>query len=262
MALTESGYKYVHHIKNEGQRPTIGDEVRYHEAMYKNDSLLFSTKTSNRPREVIIPEKDVLPSPIPPSFEGLMLMTVGDSLTVYQDLDTVKQLPPWLSNEDEIRFDMKLLSIKSKNAVEKEKAFYKKKEKEILAFTRANIEKYTSGKLDEDIITTASGLKYIIHEAGTGEKPANGKTVSVSYAGFLTNGKDFDNSFKRGRDFQFPLGQGRVIKGWDEGIALFNKGTKATLFIPYQLGYGEAGSPPSIPGKSELVFYVELEDIK
>ncbi len=262
MDLTDSGYRYVHHVKNEGAKPKVGDRVSYHEVLYKNDSLLFSTHTANRPREVVIPEKSVLPNPVPPSFEGIMLMSIGDSLTVYQDLDTVKQLPPWLSNEDEIRFSMKLLTIKSKEEVDKELALLKEKESQIFDFSKANIEKYTSGQLDKDIVTTESGLKYIIHEAGTGEKPATGKMVSVNYAGFLTDGKPFDNSFKRGSSFDFPLGQGRVIKGWDEGIALLNKGAKATLFIPYELGYGEAGSPPNIPPKSELVFYVELIDFK
>ncbi len=260
--LTDSGYRYVHHVKNDGAKPKVGDRVSYHEVLYKNDSLLFSTHSANRPREVVIPEKSVLPDPVPPSFEGIMLMSIGDSLTVYQDLDTVKQLPPWLTNEDEIRFSMKLLTIKSKDEVDKELALLKEKESQIFDFTKANIEKYTSGQLNKDIVTTESGLKYVIHEAGTGDKPEAGKTVSVNYAGFLTDGKPFDNSFKRGSSFDFPLGQGRVIKGWDEGIALLNKGAKATLFIPYELGYGEAGSPPNIPGKSELVFYVELTDIK
>ena len=68
----------------------------------------------------------------------------------------------------------------------------------------------------------------------------------------------FDNSFSRGEPFVFPLGAGQVIKGWDEGLALLPKGTKATLFIPYELGYGETGSPPSIPPRSELIFYVEV----
>jgi FKBP-type peptidyl-prolyl cis-trans isomerase len=70
----------------------------------------------------------------------------------------------------------------------------------------------------------------------------------------------FDNSFQRGQTFPFTLGQNQVIKGWDEGIALLNKGAKAFLFIPGALGYGEAGSPPVIPANAELVFYVELDD--
>ena len=109
--------------------------------------------------------------------------------------------------------------------------------------------------------TTTSGLRYIIHEAGEeGTKPAKGDQVSVHYYGMLdADAKMFDTSFKAGQPYQFPLGMGQVIPGWDEGIMLLNKGAKATLFIPASLGYGAAGSPPVIPENADLIFYVELE---
>ena len=93
-------------------------------------------------------------------------------------------------------------------------------------------------------------------------KAVPGREVEVNYFGVLADGTPFDNSFKRGQTFTFPLGAGRVIPGWDEGIAMLNVGSKATLFVPYELGYGEAGSPPNIPPKAELIFYVELERVR
>ncbi|MFM9951914.1 MAG: FKBP-type peptidyl-prolyl cis-trans isomerase, partial [Saprospiraceae bacterium] len=72
------------------------------------------------------------------------------------------------------------------------------------------------------------------------------------------DGKMFDSSFGRGEPIEFPLGVGQVIPGWDEGLSLLKQGGKATLFIPYQLAYGDAGSPPVIPPKAELIFYVEV----
>ena len=105
---------------------------------------------------------------------------------------------------------------------------------------------------------TASGLYYVVEKEGTGAQAKAGKPVSVHYAGALQDGTEFDNSFKRGQPIDFQLGVGQVIAGWDEGIALMKVGAKYKLLIPYQLGYGEAGSPPVIPGKSALIFDTEL----
>lgn len=122
------------------------------------------------------------------------------------------------------------------------------------------INKYNEGTLSGKIQTTNSGLKFVVLEEGTGALPQKGETVNVNYFGALTNGSQFDNSFKRGKPFSFPLGQGRVIAGWDEGVALMKKGGTRIFFIPPRLGYGERGYPPTIPGNSELVFLVQLLD--
>jgi len=110
--------------------------------------------------------------------------------------------------------------------------------------------------------TTASGLKIIVTKEGTGPTPKPGQTVAVHYVGTLKDGKKFDSSRDRGQPIEFPLGQGAVIKGWDEGIALMKVGEQATLIIPPDLGYGAAGSPPDIPPNAELHFDVELVAIK
>jgi FKBP-type peptidyl-prolyl cis-trans isomerase len=110
--------------------------------------------------------------------------------------------------------------------------------------------------------STPSGLHYIIEEQGTGDKAEKHKNVSVHYTGSLTNGQVFDSSHKRNQPITFPLGMGRVIEGWDEGIALLNVGGRAKLIIPYFLAYGEEGRPPVIPAKATLIFDVELTDVK
>jgi peptidylprolyl isomerase len=109
---------------------------------------------------------------------------------------------------------------------------------------------------------TASGLEYIEIEAGTGAQAEAGKTVSVHYTGTLQDGTEFDSSVSRGVPIEFPLGAGRVIKGWDEGIALMKVGGKAQLIIPPEIGYGDQGAGGVIPPNATLVFDVELVDVK
>ena len=116
--------------------------------------------------------------------------------------------------------------------------------------------------LKKNATRTASGLWYIIDQEGAGNQPTKGQTVSVHYTGKLIDGTKFDSSRDRGTPFDFPIDVGKVIKGWDEGIMLLHVGSKATLIIPPELGYGKTGSDGVIPPNATLIFEVELVDIK
>jgi peptidyl-prolyl cis-trans isomerase A (cyclophilin A) len=105
---------------------------------------------------------------------------------------------------------------------------------------------------------TESGLYYKITKKTEGKAPKAGDNISVHYAGKLTNGTEFDSSFKRGEPLEFPVGTGRVIKGWDEGILLLKEGETATLLIPPAMAYGERGAGGVIPPNAWLIFDVEL----
>jgi peptidylprolyl isomerase len=111
-------------------------------------------------------------------------------------------------------------------------------------------------------IVKDSGLRIILEKEGDGVIPRTGQIVSVHYTGMLEDGNIFDSSVQRNKPFEFPLGQGRVIKGWDEGFSELKVGSKATLIIPSELGYGKRGAPPRIPGDAVLVFEVELLEVK
>ena len=97
---------------------------------------------------------------------------------------------------------------------------------------------------------------------GAGTEATAGKQVTVHYVGTLTNGSKFDSSRDRGEGFQFALGKGQVIKGWDQGVAGMKIGEVRKLTIPPELGYGARGFPPIIPGNSTLVFEVELLGVR
>ena len=108
---------------------------------------------------------------------------------------------------------------------------------------------------------TASGLMYIMNEEGKGPKPAAGQNVKVHYELKLADGVVVDSSYSRGTPLDIPIGVGRVIPGWDEGIQLLNEGSKATLIVPSELGYGPSGAGGVIPPNATLIFKVELVQV-
>jgi len=136
--------------------------------------------------------------------------------------------------------------------------FTKKQEDRIKA-EQAAMDKVLNEKYSKTQVT-ASGLRYIVDKAGEGPKPTSTSQVTVHYTGTLLDGKKFDSSRDRGQPITFGLNQ--VIPGWTEGLQLMNKGSRYTLIIPPNLGYGDNGIPGVIPPKSWLVFDVELIDFK
>ena len=121
-------------------------------------------------------------------------------------------------------------------------------------------------KSESKMTKTPSGLQYEDTKVGTGASPQKGQTCVMNYTGWLwengAKGKKFDSSLDRGTPFSFPIGQGRVIKGWDEGVATMKVGGKRTLLIPASLGYGSRGAGGVIPPNATLVFDVELLGVK
>jgi len=111
-------------------------------------------------------------------------------------------------------------------------------------------------------ITTPSGLTYLITKKGTGRQLKAGDTVVLKYTGTLTNGMKFDSSYDRNEPLEFKLGAGRVIKGYDEGVAKLHVGDHAILVIPGKLAYGPKGIPDVIPPDATLIFIIEVVDAK
>lgn len=274
---TEKGTRYSLFTGNRtGEIAQNGDYVYFHAAMRsEGDSVLFSTRDAGgEPQVIQIKEMNPDAPQASPIEDVIRKMAQGDSAVIRVSMSSFPQKPPGLENDSILLYDIVItekideetfisrLSAEERAAAEASKAIMGR-EQEMLEFAGGVVSDYTSGKLDGELKETASGLKYIIHEEGTGAQAEAGRGVVVQYIGMLTSdGSVFDQSFQRGEGIGFPLGQGRVIPGWDEGIALLKEGSRATLFIPSELGYGARGAGGDIPPNSELAFYVELEKVQ
>lgn len=259
--ITKDGYEYVHHVSNNTSRPEVGDQVKYHKVVYKNDtSLLQSTYYLLEPRADILISPDSVPQPPHPTYAALFMMSPGDSMTVYQQLDTFppERLPEGITNKDHFTYTLKLLDIKPKAVIEKEIEAVKARHFSVTDSLRSFIQSFKAGKLDDQIVATGSGLRYVRTKEGTGKQVKDGGFVKVHYLGMLEDGTLFDGSFASAKPFPTRIGRKRVIAGWDEGIPLLKEGGEAFFIVPYQLGYGISGKPPGIPQRADLYFFVSL----
>ena len=187
-------------------------------------------------------------------YEVLELLEVGDSVQFeipaknLYEVSFQQEIPENVDEDSDLSFVVGFAESAS------EQVMVSRRESELLDkyFAENNIA----------ALSTESGLRYVIHEPGVGPNAQTGEIVHVHYEGTLMNGKKIDSSTDRGGPYSFYLGYGRVIKGWDEGIALLNKGAKATLYIPSSLAYGAQGAGRDVPPNSIMKFEVELVDIE
>ncbi|MCY7409719.1 MAG: FKBP-type peptidyl-prolyl cis-trans isomerase [Chitinophagales bacterium] len=227
--------------------------------MTQKDSVLFSTYEGE--------QGPIQFTCIPGTFngdpmEGFTMLGEGDSAMFLMPADSAfktQEYPPFAKPGDFIKISVAVLSVMSKEEYEAKQSAEAKSQTDMESKT---IEEYLA-KNNIKAQRTASGIYYAIEKQGDGAKAETGKNVSVNYTGRLLDGTEFDSSLKPGGEpLTFVPGQGRMIKGWEEGIPLFNAGGKGTLYIPSVLGWGSRGSGPKIPPNAITVFDVEIVDVK
>lgn len=255
--VSESGYAYTIYGENTGQKPIIGDEVTYHQLLTKNDSIVSSTYLNFEPVTAVMPTKDKVADPPPPSYEAILLLGVGDSIAIEHDMSKVKnyQRPGWLKPTDKLTYQIKLLNIRSKALVDAEQDSILLKTTEIVKQTSKYLEDFKSKKLKYD--KSKTGLGSIIHNVGNGKQVENKKYIQFHYVGMNMDGEILDNTLTRFLPINYRVGNGGV-KGWDEILPQLKEGGSATVFIPSELAYGKKGRKPKIKPNEDLVFYVEV----
>ena len=259
-----SGVYFLEAKKGNGKKIDTGDIVRIQfDLTLANGAKVFSSKDRGEPMQLTYGQ----PFDTPGFDEGIGYMTAGGqakfivpSEMAFGAAGRGAIIPPFST----LVYDVEVVDVTTKSEAEKQKeAELKQKEMQIdqaKIGEAAKLKKYIEAN-HITVTPTASGLYYIEIEKGTGPKAEAGKKVKVHYTGTLLDGTKFDSSVDRGAPFSFGLGQGQVIKGWDEGIAMMNVGGKAKLIIPSSLAYGPSDMG-TIPPYSPLVFDVELIEVE
>lgn len=272
----ENGLHVKYFEKNAEGRPAKIGEVISMSMMYSlnDDSVIFDSREMGQPVQMRLDSG---------KYEGdlsnaLARLNVGDSVAIivngmdfFKKTAMVRELPPFIDSTSTLHFYVKL------NKVETMEELQAAQDAELEAYRSSEVEQRTQYLTDNNITTepTASGLIFILKEKGSGKNAETGKIVRVNYTGKLLDGTYFDTSiesvakeeglFTEGRTYEpieFTLGQGQVIKGWDEGLAMMNVGDKAQFIIPSELAYGENVRPGGpIPPFATLVFDVELVEV-
>ncbi len=254
-----------------GKNTEVGQYINMNIKMKADTQLLQSTWTDGRPAS--IPCK---PSNAKADFTTVFpYLSKGDSAVVRIAMDTIiaanpgQQLPPFIKKGKSIFFEVTVADIKTADEFKKEMDDRNKEMQAAMGKVAENDDKLIRDYLATNNIKaekTNSGLYYSVKKEGQGAEVAKGQKVSVNYTGKLLNGKMFDSNTDPSKGhvqpFEFNVGAGNVIPGWDEGLTYFKKGTQGTLYIPSTLGYGPRGSGPDIGPNSVLVFDIEVLDIK
>lgn len=265
--LDPNGLEYKLITAGTGSRTAqVGDFADMHVIFKIGDTVMINTYEMNNNQAVT--QQLQTPTMKGDLMEGLIKMKAGDSMVFRILMDTLaaranQPKPQWAKPGDYATWEVKMVSVKSKEEMEKATAQQEGAQK---AIDDKKIQDYFKAKGIKNAKKTASGLYYVIHTPGTGANPKAGQNVTVNYTGQNLDGEKFDSNtdpaFGHTEPFSFNLGKGGVIKGWDEGVALMKKGTKATFYLPSPLGYGERGSGPKIPGNAILIFDIELLDFQ
>ncbi len=276
----DGGLLYNIHVDKPGANLQPGDFISLNLTLKNEaDSVLGSTYDMGNPINNIM-QKAQQKGDV---SSGLLMLSEGDSATLKLAIDTMFKKgaprPPGMKGKYLI-YEVKVEKVIPKgtltDAVFQAKVadYFKVQAEKIKKAEPAKIKKFIADK-GLKTTTTASGLQYVINKPGSGPLPVNGDTAVVNYTGKLLNGKFFDSSLKEEavkakqpmdprRQFapiRIAIGEGKVIKGWDEGLLLLNKGAKATFVIPSNLGWGEQGFPPAIGPYTPVWFEVEMVEI-
>lgn len=256
VVITESGLQYEIVTKGDGDSPTQDGYVTVHYSGKFIDGREFDSSHS-RGEPATFPVGGLIPG----FTEALLLMQEGDTFEVaipsdlaYGEAGAGGGLIPGNST---LVFELELIeALTAEEAEELQNRRREEAEAQAEAFKTAQLDFLEQNKKNDGIQVTDSGLQYRVIEQGDGNMPTAMSKVTVHYSGKLTNGDEFDSSYRRGEPASFPLNG--VIRGWTEGLQLMQEGSKYEFFLPYELGYGERGTPSGIPPYATLIFTVEL----
>lgn len=251
---TPSGYPYIMHVDKQGKNPVAGDKIQFYiRFRHKGMTVAEENMTGILPAS----GQDAYSNP---DIEMLYLMSPGDSASVYVFGENLKRMAiPGLQPTDTLIYDLKYISLVMKND---ELEIVRQKEKEAQQRIEEGLALLRNGDPDGRLMDAGKGVKYLIHQEGSGMEAKPMAVFTVNYFGALQkDGKPFENTYQRKEPFVFQMGTKVVLEGWELAFEKFKKGTKATILIPAVMGYGVLGASPYIGPNEDLVYYVEVVDL-
>jgi FKBP-type peptidyl-prolyl cis-trans isomerase FkpA len=259
---------YKIYADGKGEKAKDGQIALMRISRIVGDSVMYSSDKENGGEPMPNPIRAAADVNDPSAL--ILKMRAGDSIVMKYNADSAfhGQTPDFYKKGDDILLTVKLDKLFKDEA--EFQAYNAKKQEASAAELKPKEDKIIAEYLAKNNLTaqkTAKGTYYVITTPGAGANAAQGNTCVMNYTGSLLDGTKFDSNIEKefghaGQPFEFPVGEGRVIPGWDDALQMFNKGSKGILLIPSYLAYGKAGSPPKIPSNSVLRFDVEVKDIK
>lgn len=258
---TSSGLKYKIHRETGSPKAKVGHLLDLDLLCTdEKDSVVFDSRKVGTTVKLNLSE----PTFVGGMEEGFAMLGEGDSATFVIPADSffektsLEPVPASIRKGSMLRFDVRVAKIQTRDQYEQNLKSDNERRKKS---EETDFKKYITDNAIT-IAPTRTGLYFISKKEGNGKKAAPGSKVSVHYTGTFLDGKKFDSSHERGEPLEFPLGAGRVIPGWEEGISMMREGGRATLIIPSHLAYGDRGYGSLIPAYTPLVFDVELISVK
>lgn len=270
---TKSGFKVVFHERGSGKKVEVRDWVFFSYTVSVGDSILDVSSDNQPDARLQIPDQITDADPSYYVLEAFELCRDGDSISLFVPISTIPgPKPEFFKDDDILVYSFRIKKILDQEAYD---ALMEEEKKEYEAKQQANYDYFLKMKDEMEgymntigskafsgrIINHPKGMKIYMITEGEGPVVESGQSIKAHYLGMLSDRQVFDASYQRGETFDFQVGSGQVIEGWDEGFQQLNKGSKAILEIPSSMGYGDQGAG-MIPPKSTLYFLVELVDIK
>lgn len=249
------GYHYDIFPGGSQMKVEEGDLAYFTLQTYHLDSIIEDSKNFIMIPEYVMPTKDSVANDGPVAA-GLSMMSLGDSLVIYEKIDTIADKPAEMKDWKEINYRIKVIELTKKSELERIKV----KKPEILKLVNQNIDDYINQRF-EKILHTQKGVSILVHQDGKGEGFKPGDVAFIRYyAVSIKDRKYFRSTFDTGKPSQIIVGSRRAIDGLTEALSILKRGAVVTAFIPSRLAYGEEGIPGELEGDADMTFFIEVID--
>lgn len=271
--VTPNGYPVVFHVDKDGDSPTVGEYINFRMYIRNDDKIVFSTQKNKLAKETYKTAPYTVSRNPAPQMDAFGIMSPGDSLTLYYQIDTMARKPEGFENSDMVYYDIVLLDIltaaeynslqreKEGVAVAKQQAI-KDREPEVRALLNKTLKQYKNNELGIKLRNGNNGLKYMVLEQGNGTTIESANDVRHHFYCITEDGQPFGGSFATGEPYSVLIGARKVIPGWESGLRLFEEGSKGILFVPSELAYGDKGLEEKVPPNKDLVFYIDVDEVR